>query len=84
MDFNKTTNEKVDALLGLEVLMLDEVSMLDVDIWEAMTKLLGLADHARHRGFRQGSDEYGSVNLILFWDFKQLPPATSKVWRCFL
>ena len=43
-----------------------------------MTKILGLADHARHRGFRQESDEYGSCHLILFGDFKQLPPATSK------
>lgn len=43
-----------------------EVSMLDTDIWEAMTKILGLADHARHRGFRPHSDEYGSVHIILF------------------
>ena len=47
-------------------------------IWDAMTKILGLADHARHRGFRSESDEYGSCHIILFGDFKQLPPATSK------
>ena len=47
-------------------------------MWEAMTKILGLADHARHRGFRSESDEYGSCHLVLFGDFKQLPPATSK------
>ena len=52
-------------MIGLEVLLLDEVSMLDVDIWESMTKILGLADHARH-GFRSESDEYGSTHLILF------------------
>ena len=40
--------------------------MLDTDIWEAMTKILGLADHARHRGFRPQSDECGSVHIILF------------------
>ena len=40
--------------------------MLDTDIWEAMTKILGLADHARHRGFRPQSDEYGSVRIIIF------------------
>ena len=66
LDFSKTTNEKVDAVINLDVLMLDEVSMLDTDIWEAMTKILGLADHARHRGFRPESDEYGSVHLVLF------------------
>ena len=43
-----------------------------------MTKILGLADHVRHRGFRNESDEYGSVHIVLFGDFKQLPPATSK------
>ena len=112
LDFSKTTDQKVAELIGLELLLMDEVSMLDVDIvasvfsltivcfqarvvssgwraflvlvkgrscmWEAMTKILGIADHARHRGFRPESDEYGSCHLVLFGDFKQLPPATSK------
>jgi hypothetical protein len=43
-------------------------------MWEAMTKVLGLADHARHRGFRPGSDAYGSCHLILFGDFKHTKP----------
>jgi len=111
LDFSKTTDQKVAELIALQLLLIDEVSMLDVDIrasvfsqlsnllsviqafsvvwasglvigrmcaWDAMTKILGLADHARHRGFRTESDEYGSCHLILFGDFKQLPPATSK------
>ncbi len=72
---------------------------LDVDIWDAMAKILppypqrlsclanwylraglgvDLANHARYRAFRPESDEYGSVHMILFGDFNQLPPATSK------
>ena len=32
--------------------------MLDVDIWDAMTKLLGIADHARHGNkFHEDSDQ---------------------------
>lgn len=78
LDFSKTSTDKVRALLSLQVLFLDEVSMLDVDIWDAMSKILSIADHSRHRGFREEADEYGCVHVILFGDFKQLPPATSK------
>ena len=78
LDFSKTSSDKVRALISLQVLLLDEVSMLDVDIWDAMSKILPIADHTRHRGFREEADEYGSVHVILFGDFKQLPPATSK------
>ena len=49
----------------MAILLLDEVSMLDCDIYEAITKLLGLADHSR-RGHVDGADEYGSVHLMLF------------------
>ena len=110
LDFSRLATEKVAALVSLQVLFLDEVSMLDVDIWEAMTKLMGIADHTRHGNtFLEDSDQhpasskfeftifesclirdskfgewlvfslwYGSVHMILFGDFKQLPPATSK------
>ena len=78
LDFSKTSTDKVRALLSLQVLFLDEVSMLDVDIWDAMSKILSIADHSRHRGFTEEADEYGCVHVILFGDFKQLPPATSK------
>ena len=78
LDFNKTSTDKVRALISLQVLFFDEVSMLDVDIWDAMSKILSIADHTRHRGFMEQADEYGSVHVILFGDFKQLPPATSK------
>ena len=49
----------------MAILLLDEVSMLDCDIYEAITKLLGLADHSR-RGHADDADEYGSVHLVLF------------------
>ena len=58
LDFSRPATDKVAALISLQVLFLDEVSMLDVDIWEAMTKLLGIADHARHSNkFLDDSDQ---------------------------
>ena len=59
LDFSRPATDKVAALLSLQVLFfIDEVSMLDVDIWEAMTKLLGIADHARHGNkFLEDSDQ---------------------------
>ena len=51
-------------------------SMIDCDIFESIAKQLGIADNTR-RGTTEGADEYGKVHLVLFGDYKQLPPATS-------
>ena len=79
LDFTKR-HETVVAILRMSMLLLDEVSMIDCDIFEAIAKQLGIADHTR-RGTTDGFDEYGSVHLVLFGDFKQLPPATSDRGR---
>ena len=79
LDFTKR-HEKVLALLRTAILLLDEVSMIDCDIFEALAKQLGIADHTR-RGTDAGADEYGEVHLVLFGDMKQLPPATSELGR---
>ena len=79
LDFTKR-HEKVVALLRTAILLLDEVSMIDCDIFEALAKQLGIADHTR-RGTDAGADEYGEVHLVLFGDMKQLPPATSELGR---
>ena len=55
--------------------------MMDVDIFGQMTKLLNDADHARSSR-RANGDEFGQYHLILFGDFKQLPPATSPPHSC--
>ena len=55
-------------------------SMIDCDIFESIAKQLGIADNTR-RGTTEGADEYGKVHLVLFWDYKQLPPATSQHGR---
>jgi len=77
LDFAKMDSKKVKALMEIEVFLLDEVSMIDVDAWSAMVELLSVADHSR-RPDHLVSDAFGNIHVLLFGDFKQLPPATSK------
>ena len=71
LDFSRLATEKVAALVSLQVLFLDEVSMLDVDIWEAMTKLMGIADHTRHGNtFLEDSDQHPVSSKFEFTSFE--------------
>ena len=76
LDLSKLDHVKVDALMKLQVLLLDEVSMLDIDSWNAISTILSTVDHSK-RPHVLSSDVFGLLHLILFGDFKQLPPATS-------
>ena len=76
LDLAKLDHAKVAALMKLQVLLLDEVSMLDIDAWTAICSILSTVDHSR-RPDVESSDAFGSLHVILFGDFKQLPPATS-------
>ena len=77
LDLAKLNNTKVADLMSMEVLLLDEVSMMDEDCWKTIVKLLSDVDHNRHPNARY-ADDFGHMHIILFGDFKQLPPATSK------
>eukprot|EP00973_Karenia_brevis_P020931 2878410-Karenia_brevis.AAC.1 len=79
-DFStSSTNKKIKELLELEVLFVDEMSMIDVDAWLAMSELYSLADHSRRLDAQADGDPFGNIALVLLGDFMQLPPATSKL-----
>jgi hypothetical protein len=77
MDFAKVDDPKVAALLAMQVLLIDEFSMLDEPAWNTIGSLLSMIDHSR-RPNDANATSLGNIHIILFGDFKQLPPATSK------
>ena len=65
LDLAKTDHPKVAALLALEVLFIDEVSMIDVDCWAAASEVFAAVAHAKRPGAR-AADDFGEIHLILF------------------
>ena len=65
LDFAKLTSPKVAELIAMEVLLLDEFSMLDLRCFEGIQEILGIIDHSRRPGVTT-SDPFGSVHMILF------------------
>ena len=78
LDFSKLTSPKVAALIALEVFLLDEVSMIDQLCFTSLQEICSIIDHSRRPGADASADPFGSMHLLLFGDFKQLPPATSE------
>ena len=67
LDFSKLGNAKVKDVKKMRVLLIDEVSMMDNVCWETVKSIL--------EAVRQHCEP---VHVLLFGDFKQLPPATSR------
>ena len=51
--------------MALEVLFIDEVSMIDVDCWSAVSQLFEALDREK-RPNAHAEDAFGDINLILF------------------
>ena len=51
----------------MHVLLIDEMSMMDNMCWETIKSILTAVEYQR-----------GPIHILLFGDFKQLPPATSR------
>lgn len=78
-DFDKSTiynhfrynNNKLNIIKNLELLIIDEVSMLNADLLDLIDRLL--------RTFRNRENEtFGGVQVVLIGDIFQLPPIEKK------
>ena len=65
LDFAKLTSPKVAELIAMEVLLIDEFSMLDKKCFEGISEILSIIDHSRRPGVAS-PDPFGSVHLLLF------------------
>lgn len=64
LDFAKPEHSKVASLLNMDVLLLDEVSMMDIDCWSSIAELMSIVDHSR-RPDVVNADTLGSIHVIL-------------------
>ena len=77
LDLNRDHDEVVKELKRMEVNLVDEFSMIDVDLYDVMREMWRrLAAYRKPSG--AGLDEFGDLHIVLFGDLKQLPPATRR------
>ena len=74
LDVAKLGHPHVQSVMELEVLFVDAVSMIDDDCWSVISELCSVIDHSK-RPHARSADAFGNIHVLLFGDFKQLPPA---------
>lgn len=65
----KFNREKIDLLIELDILIIDEVSMLRADMLDCIDETL--------KYYRRNQLPFGGVQVLLIGDMFQLPPVTS-------
>ena len=79
----KVGDDSIDRFRKMTVLFIDEISMIDDYTWPAIIDQLSTISASIRHDALDGrpappADDYGGVDVFLFRDFKQLPPATSR------
>lgn len=67
---HKFSREKIDIIRSIDLLVIDEVSMVRADLLDAVSDLL-----CRYRG---GDKPFGGVQLLLIGDLQQLAPVVKE------
>ena len=77
LDFNPITklNHCHDFLMFTDVLLIDEISMVRIDIFDKLMQIIGLANQQRAEKHKK------PIQLVFVGDFFQLPPVISKAER---
>lgn len=70
------------TLQELEVLIIDEVSMLDAELFDKISDIMGCLKAHYHKNPELMSKPFGGIQLILVGDFCQLAPVNGSF--CFL
>lgn len=70
MRFCRLQKSKADVLSKLEVLFIDEISMVRPDVIDAVDMTLQLV--------RKNKSPFGGVQVVMFGDMYQLPPVVTK------
>jgi PIF1-like helicase/HRDC domain/UvrD-like helicase C-terminal domain len=70
----KFTREKIRLIQGLDLLVIDEISMVRADLLDAIDDVL--------RRYRRGTLPFGGVQLLMIGDLHQLPPVVKdEEWQ---
>ncbi len=68
--FLKLNKEKINIIRSLDLLIIDEVSMVRADLLDGIDRVL--------RRYRQRNMPFGGVQMLLIGDLQQLPPVVKE------
>jgi hypothetical protein len=67
---NKLSNQKRNIIKSLDLLIIDEISMVRADLLDSIDEVL--------RKFRRSREPFGGVQLLMIGDMQQLPPVVKE------